>query len=125
MPPIYPWILLRRCRDRCQATSALDAESEAAVQEALDRAAVGRTVLCIAHRLSTVQNSDEVVVLQHGAIAERGTHEELLSLGMPLRLHFKIRSCWSLYIPGSCFLPFAKGRNVQACQASPASILSL
>ena len=67
---------------RMQATSALDAESEAAVQEALDRAAVGRTVLCIAHRLSTVQNSDEVVVLQNGTIAERGTHEELLSQGV-------------------------------------------
>ncbi len=54
------------------------------MQEALDRAAVGRTVLCIAHRLSTVQNSDEVVVLQHGAIAERGTHEELLEQGAVL-----------------------------------------
>ena len=64
-----------------QATSALDAESEAAVQEALDRAAQGRTVLVIAHRLSTVQNSDEVVVLQDGTIAEQGTHNELLALG--------------------------------------------
>jgi len=56
------------------------------VQEALDRAAVGRTVLCIAHRLSTVQNSDEVVVLQHGTIAERGTHEELLEQGVSLTI---------------------------------------
>ena len=79
--------LIPRLAEQCpaggQATSALDAESEAAVQEALDRAAVGRTVLCIAHRLSTVKNSDEVVVLQHGAIAERGTHDELLSHGAP------------------------------------------
>ena len=56
------------------------------MQEALDRAAVGRTVLCIAHRLSTVQNSDEVVVLQNGAIAERGTHEELLAQGEALSM---------------------------------------
>ena len=64
-----------------QATSALDTESEALVQEALDRAAVGRTVLVIAHRLSTVQNSDEVVVIQDGRIAEQGTHDQLLAKG--------------------------------------------
>ena len=67
-----------------QATSALDAESEAAVQEALDRAAQGRTVLVVAHRLSTVQNADQVVVLQDGAIAEQGTHSQLLDQGAPI-----------------------------------------
>ena len=64
-----------------QATSSLDAESEAKVQEALDRVASGRTVLVVAHRLSTVQSASEVVVISHGGIAERGTHAELLHKG--------------------------------------------
>lgn len=60
---------------------ALDAESEAAVQDALDRAAQGRTVMVIAHRLSTVQNADEVLVIDDGAVLERGTHQDLLAQG--------------------------------------------
>eukprot|EP00043_Microstomoeca_roanoka_P012782 m.124284 g.124284 ORF g.124284 m.124284 type:complete len:815 (-) comp15590_c0_seq2:410-2854(-) len=64
-----------------EATSALDAESEHLVQEAIDRAMVGRTVLVIAHRLSTVRDADQVIVIHKGKIAERGTHEELLTLG--------------------------------------------
>ena len=63
---------------------ALDAESEAAVQDALDRAAQGRTVLVIAHRLSTVQNADEVLVLDGGKVLEKGTHQDLLSQGILL-----------------------------------------
>lgn len=62
-----------------EATSALDAESEAVVQEALDRVMVGRTVLVIAHRLSTVQGAARVVVLSRGAVAESGTQAELMS----------------------------------------------
>lgn len=66
----------------CQCTAgALDAESEAAVQDALDRAAQGRTVMVIAHRLSTVQNADEVLVIDDGTVLERGTHQDLLSKG--------------------------------------------
>jgi len=65
-----------------QATSALDAESESLVQEALDRVAVGRTVIVIAHRLSTVQSAAEVAVVDGGVIAERGTHDELLAKGV-------------------------------------------
>ncbi|KAK9828398.1 hypothetical protein WJX81_003942 [Elliptochloris bilobata] len=64
-----------------EATSALDAESESLVQEALDRVAVGRTVIVIAHRLSTVQSAAEVAVVDGGVIAERGTHDELLAQG--------------------------------------------
>ncbi|CAM6128352.1 unnamed protein product [Calypogeia fissa] len=61
-----------------EATSALDAESEYLVQDAMDRLMHGRTVLVIAHRLSTVQSADIVAVVNDGIIAERGTHDELL-----------------------------------------------
>ncbi|GAB4815223.1 hypothetical protein N2152v2_002269 [Parachlorella kessleri] len=64
-----------------EATSALDAESEHLVQEALERVSSGRTVVVIAHRLSTVQTADEVAVVQDGTIAERGTHDGLLTAG--------------------------------------------
>lgn len=62
-----------------EATSALDAESEHLVQEALDRLMVGRTTLVIAHRLSTVKDADQVVVLDGGTVAESGQHDELLA----------------------------------------------
>jgi len=61
-----------------EATSALDAESEHLVKEAIDRAMIGRTVLVIAHRLSTVRNADKVIVIEHGSIVEQGTHDELI-----------------------------------------------
>lgn len=64
-----------------EATSALDAESEEQVQGAIERLMKGRTTFVIAHRLATVTNADRIIVLQHGAIAETGTHRELLSLG--------------------------------------------
>lgn len=61
-----------------EATSALDAESEHLVKEALDRLMEGRTTIVIAHRLSTVRNADRVVVLDHGAVVESGTHVDLM-----------------------------------------------
>ena len=64
-----------------EATSALDSESETLVQQALWRLMEGRTALVVAHRLSTVARMDQLVVLDHGQIAEKGTHQELLSLG--------------------------------------------
>ncbi|MCM3262698.1 ABC transporter ATP-binding protein/permease [Streptomyces thermoviolaceus] len=64
-----------------EATSALDTRTETAVQEAIDALSADRTTLTIAHRLSTVRNADQIVVLDSGRVAERGTHEELLELG--------------------------------------------
>ncbi|MEU4606084.1 ABC transporter ATP-binding protein [Kribbella sp. NPDC023972] len=62
-----------------EATAHLDSESEVAVQRALDTALEGRTSLVIAHRLSTVRNADLILVVDHGNIVERGTHEQLLA----------------------------------------------
>ena len=62
-----------------EATSALDAESEQAVQRGLDQAMAGRTVLVIAHRLSTVQEADRIVVLEQGRIVDQGSHDLLIS----------------------------------------------
>lgn len=71
-----------------EATSALDSQSESAVQSALDRLMVGRTTLVIAHRLSTVQNADLIVVLDEGQVVETGTHASLLAQGgLYSRLH--------------------------------------
>ncbi len=64
-----------------EATSALDTQTERAVQEALDRLAENRTTIAIAHRLSTVRDADQILVLDHGRIVERGVHDELLALG--------------------------------------------
>jgi subfamily B ATP-binding cassette protein MsbA len=63
-----------------EATSALDSESERSVQEALDHLLENRTVIVVAHRLSTVNNADRIIVLQDGQIIEQGSHEELLSI---------------------------------------------
>ena len=62
-----------------EATSALDTESEKLVQDALNNLMKNRTSLVIAHRLSTIQHADEILVMQQGAIVERGTHKDLIS----------------------------------------------
>ncbi|MDE7283832.1 MAG: ABC transporter ATP-binding protein/permease [Lachnospiraceae bacterium] len=75
-----------------EATSALDVQSEAAVQKALDRLAEGRTTLVVAHRLSTIKNADHIVVIEHGRVAESGTHEELMERG---RVYPKLYSMYA------------------------------
>jgi ATP-binding cassette subfamily B protein len=64
-----------------EATSALDSHTERDIQNALDRVSQNRTTLVIAHRLSTIVGADEIIVLQDGEIAERGTHQQLLAKG--------------------------------------------
>jgi ABC-type transport system involved in Fe-S cluster assembly fused permease/ATPase subunit len=64
-----------------EATSSLDSVTEAEVREALEDAAKGRTTLVVAHRLSTVADADEIIVLADGQVAERGTHDALLAKG--------------------------------------------
>jgi len=64
-----------------EATSALDSRTEQAIQSTLDKVAESRTTIMIAHRLSTIVNADQIVVLDAGRVAERGTHEQLLDLG--------------------------------------------
>jgi ABC-type multidrug transport system fused ATPase/permease subunit len=62
-----------------EATSSTDAENEDLIQEALNELLAGKTVLVIAHRLSTIAHADQIIVLQHGEIAAKGTHKELLA----------------------------------------------
>ena len=62
-----------------EATSSIDTHTEAIVQKGMDALMTGRTVFVIAHRLSTVQNSDAIMVLDHGRIIERGTHDQLIA----------------------------------------------
>ena len=61
-----------------EATSSLDSESEALIQQAMDRLMTGRTAIIIAHRLSTVRSMDRILVFEHGRIIEEGNHETLL-----------------------------------------------
>jgi ATP-binding cassette subfamily B (MDR/TAP) protein 1 len=64
-----------------EATSALDRANELSIQKTLDKVSIGRTTIVVAHRLTTVMNSDKIIVLDYRKIAEVGTHDELIRLG--------------------------------------------
>ena len=64
-----------------EATSSVDPETERLIQDAISQMAANRTTLVVAHRLSTIRNADQILVMHHGRIRERGTHEELMALG--------------------------------------------
>jgi subfamily B ATP-binding cassette protein MsbA len=71
-----------------EPSAALDAESEQVVLEALDRLMKDRTVICIAHRLSTIRDANKIIAFKDGAVAEEGTHQELLARdGVYAELH--------------------------------------
>jgi subfamily B ATP-binding cassette protein MsbA len=71
-----------------EATSSLDSESESLIQDGLRRLRQGRTTFVIAHRLSTIRSADQILVLEHGEIVERGTHNQLMALnGRYRQLH--------------------------------------
>ena len=61
-----------------EATASLDVDNETEIQEAISKLVKGKTVLAIAHRMRTVENADQILVLDGGVVAERGTHEELM-----------------------------------------------
>jgi subfamily B ATP-binding cassette protein MsbA len=100
-----------------EATSSLDSESEAEIQDGLRSLREGRTTFVIAHRLSTIRSADQILVLEHGQIVERGTHAVLMALnGRYRQLHDKQYRVESdrFINPGEDFLPVpavAKAEN--------------
>ena len=84
-----------------EATSDVDTETEMYIQQALDRVMRGRTVFVIAHRLSTIRNADQILVLNHGRIVERGTHEGLLDQGGHYRELYEIQFADLSHAPGT------------------------
>ncbi|HET9955723.1 MAG TPA: ATP-binding cassette domain-containing protein, partial [Polyangiaceae bacterium] len=75
-----------------EATSAVDNETEAAIQRSLDKLVVGRTTLIIAHRLSTVRHADVIYVLEGGRIVEAGTHESLIAEGRQYSMLWRLQT---------------------------------
>lgn len=78
-----------------EATSALDSETEEGILESLESMGKGRSVITIAHRLSTVVHADLIVVLEKGQVAERGTHEELLEKNGRYASMWALQSVWA------------------------------
>ncbi len=98
-----------------EATSSLDSESEALIQDGLKALRAGRTTFVIAHRLSTIRSADQILVIEHGEIVERGTHAELIALGGRYRtLHDKQYALEAdrFINPGEDFTPAASKARV-------------
>ena len=83
-----------------EATSSVDTETEALIQQALDRLTEGRTTLAIAHRLSTIQDADKILVMHKGELRERGTHQELLALDGLYRKLYDLQYADQSRVPG-------------------------
>ena len=79
-----------------EATSSVDPKTERLIQEAIYRVAAKRTTLVVAHRLSTIQAADRILVMHHGRIREQGTHEELISLG---GIYYKLNKLSLISLP--------------------------
>ncbi len=77
-----------------EATSSLDSESEALIQEGLTRLREGRTTFVIAHRLSTIRSADQILVIEDGEVAEKGSHETLYALGGRYRALYDQQHRW-------------------------------
>ena len=91
-----------------EATSSLDSESEALIQDGLRRLRQGRTTFVIAHRLSTIRSADQILVLEHGEIVERGSHASLMALGGRYRQLHDRQYSWErdrFINPGEDFTP--------------------
>ena len=106
-----PLLFAAECSWQDEATSALDAESERAVQCALEQAMQGRSVLVVAHRLSTIRNADIIVVMRQGNIVETGTHAELLAK----------RGAYHALVQGQLDVPAESGCCEVAATPSPAA----
>ncbi|KAF5282770.1 hypothetical protein FQR65_LT02767 [Abscondita terminalis] len=102
-----------------EATSSLDTLTEMHILQALKRATEGRTSICIAHRLSTVMDADEIIVLENGKVSERGTHSSLLK--NPQSLYSRRKSCDTVYSSTSSLLQ--KRKAVHPLAASLCSYL--
>ena len=104
-----------------EATSSLDSESEALIQDGLRSLRQGRTTFVIAHRLSTIRSADQILVIEHGEIVERGTHAELIALGGRYRTlydkQYKLEADRFIN-PGEDFTPAAVGTKVPASPRS-------
>jgi len=100
-----------------EATSSLDSESESLIQDGLRALRHGRTTFVIAHRLSTIRSANQILVLEHGEIVERGTHQELLALGGRYRTLYDKQYTFEadrFINPGEDFTPEPAGVKVQA-----------